>query len=74
MKLESVMAMTRPVDQGDIHAALTRLGWPQAHAELWTRDERVAKLVRRQAGVQMVHVYLGDGASGWVLVRGGLDG
>jgi hypothetical protein len=72
MKLE--MVMSKPLDQADIHAALARLGWPQARAEMWTCDERVAKLVRRQAGVQMVHVYLGDGGSGWVLVRGGLDG
>jgi hypothetical protein len=68
------IVMHRTVSQNDIQAALSRLGWPEARPEMWTSDRRLASLVRSRAGVQMVHVCLADGVSGWVLVRGGLDG
>jgi hypothetical protein len=68
--MQAEAAMPTPTDRDEIHAALNRLGRSQASPELWTRDRRVAALVRRRTGVRMVPVRLDGGSSGWVLVRG----
>lgn len=63
--------MAEALRYSEIEAALHRLGRPNVEVLLWTREARLASLVRSRAGVDVVRLQLNDGWFGWVLIRSG---
>jgi len=63
--------MPEALRYSEIEAALHRLGRPNVEVLLWTREARLASLVRSRVGVDVVRLQLNDGWFGWVLIRAG---